>query len=191
MTRAILGTGFLLVTLAATAGALPSSSQRAVNADAQILLAFDKRAKDYVALHQKLESTLPGLPDPPTPAQIDKHQRALAQLLQQARRRPRHGEIFAPETRALFRRLLARSLSGRDGEKVRAAILEDNPGPIRMQLNGRYPDTAPRSTVPAQVLQMLPRVPDELEYRFVGRRLILLDVHAHVVIDYIDDALPD
>ena len=29
-----------------------------------------------------------------------------------------------------------------------------------------------------------------MEYRFIGDRLILLDTHAHVVADFIDDALP-
>jgi hypothetical protein len=29
-----------------------------------------------------------------------------------------------------------------------------------------------------------------MEYRFVGRHLILLDAHAHVIADFIPDALP-
>ena len=161
-----------------------------VNVDAQILLAFDKRAKDYVALHQKLEATLTPLLPEPTPAQVDAHQRALSQLVRQARPRAKVGDIFGPETRALIRRLLARTLTGPDGAKVLAAINEDNPGPLRVQINGRYPAAAPRSTVPAQVLQMLPRLPEELEYRFLGRRLILLDSHAYIVLDYVSSALP-
>jgi hypothetical protein len=48
----------------------------------------------------------------------------------------------------------------------------------------------PLTSVPPQVLQTLPKLTEDLEYRFVGDWLILLDTHAHVVADYIDDALP-
>jgi hypothetical protein len=44
--------------------------------------------------------------------------------------------------------------------------------------------------MPPQVLAMLPKLPDDLEYRFIGNRLILLDVHAHTIADYIENALP-
>jgi hypothetical protein len=30
-----------------------------------------------------------------------------------------------------------------------------------------------------------------MEYRFIGRHLILLDSHAHVIADFIPDALPE
>jgi hypothetical protein len=59
-----------------------------------------------------------------------------------------------------------------------------------VRINGQYPDTVPVSTVPPQVLAALPRLPDDVEYRFIGRRLILLDVHSNLIVDYIDDALP-
>jgi hypothetical protein len=175
----------LIVAMVSLAGA-----QGPVNADAQIQVDFDKRVKEYVALHQKLEATLPPLPSQGTRDQIDQHSHALASLLQRARPRARQGDFFPKNTRALFRRLLARTLAGAEGAKVVAAIMEDNPGPLKLLINGRYPDTAPRSTVPAQVLQNLPKLPEEIEYRFLGRRLILVDGHAQLVLDYIDDALP-
>ena len=59
-----------------------------------------------------------------------------------------------------------------------------------MSVNGRYPDTVPVSTVPPQVLQTLPRLSEDMEYRFIGNRIVLLDVHAHLIADFIDNALP-
>jgi hypothetical protein len=44
--------------------------------------------------------------------------------------------------------------------------------------------------VPPQVLLVLPRLPEPLEYRFVGERLILMDVHALTVADFMDNAVP-
>jgi hypothetical protein len=34
------------------------------------------------------------------------------------------------------------------------------------------------------------KLTEDLEYRVIGDDLILLDTHAHVVADYIEDALP-
>jgi hypothetical protein len=68
--------------------------------------------------------------------------------------------------------------------------MDENPGPIRLRVNGRYPDTVPLTTMPPKVLAALPKLPSSLEYRFIGERLILLDVPAHLVVDFIEDALP-
>ena len=68
--------------------------------------------------------------------------------------------------------------------------MDENPVSVKLAVNGRYPDEVPLSTVPPQVLAVLPKLPEELEYRFIGPRLILLDVHAHTVSDYIETVLP-
>jgi hypothetical protein len=67
--------------------------------------------------------------------------------------------------------------------------MEENPRNIRLAVNARYPDSIPYSTTPAPILLLLPTLPEELEYRFVGDRLVLLDIHAGTVVDYIDHAL--
>ena len=54
-------------------------------ADAQALATMNERVKEYVALHVKLERSLPKLPKEATPEQIDKNQRALARLVLKAR----------------------------------------------------------------------------------------------------------
>lgn len=164
--------------------------QQAVNPDALILAALDKRIRDYAALHDKLEATLPKLPDVASPTQVDTHQRALASLLEKARPDAKYGDVFGPTARSLIRRLLARALGGPDSQHLKQAIMEDNPGPLRVRVNGRLPDDVPRSTIPAQVFGMLPKLPEPVEYRFLGRRLVLVDAHALVVVDYVDNALP-
>lgn len=173
-----------------TAAVGVAAPQVAVNEDARILAAMDKRIRDYSALHEKLEATLPALPAEATPAQVESHQVALAALIVKARPSADYGDVFGPTARALIRRLLARVLAGADGQTLHAAIMEDNPGPRRLEVNGRLPDDVPRSTLPVQVLQMLPHLPEAVEYRFLGRRLVLVDSHALIVVDYVDDALP-
>lgn len=171
-------------------GLTPPAPQTRVNEDARLMSAFLERVKQYVELHRAADGTLPDAPKEATSQQVEEHTAALARLIGERRRRADQGEIFTRETRAFFRRQLARALAGPDGQQVRASIMEENPGPIRLRINGRYPDSVPVSTMPEPILAVLPVLPAELEYRFIGDRLVLLDVHADLVVDYIDDALP-
>lgn len=162
-------------------------------ADAQALATMNDRLKEYVDLHTKIERSLPNLPQEATPAQIDKNQRAFEQLVREARATAKPGDIFTPEARPVIKRLLATVFGGSDGKRLKASIMDENPvDPIALKLtvNSRYPDTVPLATVPPQVLQTLPQLTEDLEYRFIGDWLILLDTHAHVIADFIDNALP-
>jgi hypothetical protein len=44
--------------------------------------------------------------------------------------------------------------------------------------------------MPPTLLMSFPRVPAELEYRFIGSTLILRDVGENLIIDLIPNALP-
>lgn len=169
----------------------PANAARPMSeADAQGLAEFNERVTAYAALHQKLEATLPPKPTETTPETIHKHQNALAELVVKSRRGARQGDIITPATQLIFRQVLARVFKGEEGRQLKASILDENPGNVGLQINGRYPDEIPLSTVPPQVLAALPKLPGDLEYRFVGDRLILLDVHAHTIADYMDKAFP-
>ena len=161
-------------------------------AQADSLATMNERLKDYVALHQKVESELPALPDEATPQQIDRRQRELEQRLRAARGAAKPGEIFTPEARPVIRRLIAQVFDGPEGKQLKASIMDENPTKAKVPLraNARYPDTVPISTVPPEVLQTLPKLSEDMEYRFIGRALILLDAHAHLIADFIDDAIP-
>ena len=151
---------------------------------------FLERVKGYMALHQKLEATLPKLPKEATPQQIDTDQRALARLITQARATAKQGDIFVPAMQMFSRDLLEDLFIIADRKKLRDSVMDENPGPIKLTVNGRYPDTVPLATMPPEVLSSLPKLPDELEYRFVGDALILLDAHAHIVADFFQRVLP-
>jgi hypothetical protein len=168
----------------------PSTAAQPDAADALVLADFDTRVKEYTALHKKLESTLPTLSKESSPEQIDKHQRALARLVQQARTGVKPGTIFTPGIEVVVRRLMAQVFGGTGGAALKASIMDENPGPLKLAVNGRYPDTVPFSTVPPQVLQGLPTLPAELEFRFIGRHLILMDEHAHLIVDLVQNVLP-
>ena len=161
--------------------------------DAKALETMNDGIKRYLELHHRLEKSLPALPKEATPQQIDSNQRALEQLVRKERAGAKQGEIFTAEARPVILRLLATVFGGPDGKNLKASIMDENPvDPVKLKVavNARYPDTVPLTTIPPEVLQTLPKLTEDLEYRFVGDWLILLDTHAHVIADYIPDALP-
>jgi hypothetical protein len=56
--------------------------------------------------------------------------------------------------------------------------------------NAAYPEGAPLSMVPPELLAKLPKLPGPLEYRFVGGHLILYDSEARLVVDFLKEAVP-
>jgi hypothetical protein len=178
--------------IVAIAGARPSAVQeRRVNPTAKAVAEYQEEIQKYVELHRKLAKTLPALPTDATPEAIDQRQRDLARLIQQARRGAKQGDIFEHDVRPVLRKLLRGLFTGPDGKQLRASVMEENPGPaVKIEINGRYPDTIPLSSVPPQVLKELPQLPSELEYRFIEDKLILLDIGAHIIVDYLTGAVP-
>jgi hypothetical protein len=176
----------IVTPMAASQGA----TQR-VNPNARAIADFQEEVDEYVELHRKLESTLPPLPADASPEVIDQHHRAMERLIQQARKNEGLGDIFDSDVRPVLRKLLHGLFAGPEGRTLRMAVMEENPGEsVKLVVNGRYPDTVPLSSVPPQILKALPPLPEELEYRFIGRSLILLDVHAHIIADYLTGAVP-
>jgi hypothetical protein len=160
------------------------------DADAAALATMNDRLKGYVDIHKKVEDELPKLPKDASPEQIDKYQREFERRLRAARASAKQGDIFGQEAQPVIKRLLASVFDGPDGKQLLASILDENPAGMKLTVNMRYPDSVPVSTMPPQVLQTLPKLSEDMEYRFIGRHLILLDSHSHVVADFIPDAIP-
>jgi hypothetical protein len=159
-------------------------------ADAAALATMNDRLKTYVEAHKKIEDGLPKRSAEASPEEIDKNQRAFEVRVREARKDAKQGDIFGPEAQPVIKRLLASVFAGPEGKELMASILDENPVGMKLSVNMRYPDSVPISTVPPEVLQTLPRLSEDMEYRFIGRHLILLDSHAHVVADFIPDAIP-
>ena len=180
----------------ATPAAAPST-ERVVGPltedDARALATMNDRVRAYLDVHGKIESDLPKVPDDATPAQLDQKQREMEKRMRAARASAKQGDLFTPEASVVIKRLLAQVFNGPDGQKLRATVMDENPtdlGSYKLAVNARYPDNVPVTTVPVDVLQTLPKLTEDLEYRFIGDALILFDVHAHIVADYIEHAIP-
>jgi hypothetical protein len=152
--------------------------------------AFEARVKDYRALCRTVSAKVPKLSNRATPEQIDEHQRALGELIKAARAGAKRGDLFTPDVEALVKRSLQAILAGPDAKIIKASIMDENPGVPNLSVNDRYPDAIPLSSMPPQVLESLPKLEEELEYRFIGERLALVDPESHIIIDFTADVLP-
>jgi hypothetical protein len=184
-----LGLSILLIVGCAALGAAPRQSDTPVNPRAKILAEFTSRIDSYLELHRKLEGKAP-MEETRAPAEIAAAEKGLAARIRAARPQAKPGDIFTPEVRAEFRRLLRPEMKGTDGRENRSTILDEgNPGAMKLKVNQDYPQDEPLSTMPPDVLAGLPKLPEELEYRFVGKHLILRDVHANLIVDFIPNAI--
>ena len=147
-----------------------------------------KRIDAYLALHRRVAATLPPRKETDDPARLVERRKALAAGIRTARPGARQGAIFTAAVEADFRRIIRADITARQPDD-RAAMRKEVPR-LPIAVNEEYPEHAPLATVPAMLLAHLPRLPEELEYRFFDRHLILLDVDANLIVDYIPDALP-
>ncbi len=152
----------------------------------QAVADFNARVSSYVELRGRLEKDLP----PPTItddlAEIRSRERALAGKIRLARKDARQGEIFTRTISVEFRKALLLEMSS----DTRETLSDDNPGAFFHSINGTYPKNKPLSTVPINILAALPKLPGDMEYRFLGRHLILYDTRANMILDRIPCAIP-
>jgi hypothetical protein len=163
-----------------------------VNPDAKVMADFRARVEEYAKLRKGLEQDVPPLKRTDDPAEILQAQKAILAKVSAARAQAKQGDIFTPATRALFLRLLNPVVKGPDGADTKDAIEDDAPmaKDIPFRVNGEYPAKEPLSTVPADVLKALPALPEDIQFRFVGRHLILYDSRPNMIVDFMLNALP-
>jgi hypothetical protein len=179
-----------VLVLAVTAGSGRTTAAQTAPADSPAVAEFLTRLEEYVALHRTLEGEAPRLPDEATPQQIDQSQRALLAAIKAARPAAKQGDLFTPAMTAHIKNLIARTVQGPGGARLRASLMDENVKDLPLQVNQRYPTEIPLATMPPTLLKLLPELPEEMEFRFVASQFVLLDTHAQLVVDFIPGALP-
>ena len=174
---------------ATSSRALPGAP--AVNPRAAALLEFSERIENYMDLRDDIVDEVMPAETTADPALIRGREDALAQRIRTRRANARHGDIFTPDVRVVFRRLLRPQLKSDDRSDILAKLDDDAPAPgaVPVEVNAKYPAGLPMAATPATLLAALPPLPRELEYRFIGKDMILLDQPADVILDYIRNAI--
>jgi hypothetical protein len=155
---------------------------------------FQANVNRYTELVDRLERDAGALPDKATAEQIKAHEKALASAIAKARAGAKPGDVFDAAEQAGILNIVRSETRGPQGAPSRRAIAEDNPKPGQatprgLAPNAPYPDGAALSTVPPTMLLRLPTLPKTLEFRFVGKALVLRDARANLIVDYLPDAL--
>ncbi|MEO8595031.1 MAG: hypothetical protein ABI759_17055 [Candidatus Solibacter sp.] len=176
-----LALGALAVTLAA---------QDNVNQGSLTLQDFSKRVAAYVKINRAAASKIPSLKRTGTPEAIAIHERKLASAIRRARPNAAQGEVFTPEIATRFRELIAEAMRGSSAERIHESLRQAAPVWLStMRVNMTYPHEVPLQSSPPTLLANLPQLPAQVEYRFVGNSLILRDLEANLIVDFIRDAI--
>jgi hypothetical protein len=164
---------------------------QATNPDATLLVDFQERVKKYLELHKTAKKDAPAIKETKDAAAIKGAQDAVAARIRELRATAKQGEIFTPEIAKVFRRLMYPEVTGADGAETKQTLKEDAPASktVSLKVNARYPDEQPLPTMPPNLLASLPKLPEQLEYRIVGNNLILRDVPANLIVDFIPGAI--
>ena len=152
--------------------------------DPETLAEFNRRVQDYAALRSKLEEGLPPLVATDNGDEIERFEHRLAQRIRAARS-SRRGQLFAPVMRRQVKQMLVRRV---DAATI-AVIMDDSPSEFDVDINDTYSKQRALATMPPNILLTLPDLPRDMEYRFVGRHLILRDARANIIIDEVPHAL--
>jgi len=89
-----------------------------------------------------------------------------------------------------FRNQVKSSFRGPDGRNICATLEHSEPIPgLTLRVNDSYPPL-PLQTMPAGLLQRLPLLPKELEYRIIGHDLVLHDIEPNIIVDFIPGVIP-
>ena len=154
------------------------------------LAAFDQSVKDYMDLHRRMAKMRPPLQVTADPVQLREAVDSLGQAIRLARPAAQRGDVFNSSVADVFRRRIECALWRFDVTDLVAEMGEDeepdSPVPV---VNGPFPWSSGNAIWPS-VLAALPQLPEELEYRFVGADLVLIDIPANLVVDILEGALP-
>jgi hypothetical protein len=184
-TTALLAVALLVTPLAA------GSTHTQASSNETALRMFRSAVHGYVDLHRRLEDTLPPLRQTDRAQDIFDASEALAAAIQRARAGAREGDVVDPAAGAFMRKRIADTLAARGvlpEELIGVNLEEADPRAAQPVVNGRFPWARAAGMWPC-VLQALPQLPKELEYRMVGGDLVLIDVHANLVVDVLRDAV--
>jgi hypothetical protein len=192
---------FLLASLvalitAATAQQRPNSREASadgpvdVKAQAVALQEFQTRIQQYLVMREQISRNLKPLSTSPDGSELTARQETFAAALKKARAKARHSDLIPPLVAQQIVAAVRNDLQRRDAATQAGVFEEVLEIPGSALLNRTYPPNQALPTVPPELLAKLPKLPDTLQYRFVGRDMAILDADLRVVVDYVAGVLP-
>ena len=150
---------------------------------------FFDHVRAYMKIHKAADARVPSLKETSDPKQVSGREKGLADEIRKERAGAQQGAVFSSSAAKEIGAVVAEDFKSRP-LKDQKAILVEVPMKVPPAINTDYPTTLPLATVPPSLLLKLPTLPEELEYRFLGRHLILRDIKANLIVDFIPDVVP-
>ncbi len=151
---------------------------------------FDNLVLNYAKLHRQIESSLSPIKPGTDRTKLTSQRDALVVGLLAARKSAVRGEIFTPAVSTEIRRILKEAMAGAASARVTKSLNRSEPSQFKLRINDEFPPALPLQTMPPTILSKLPKLPPELDYRIVGRSLVLRDSKANLIVDFLLEALP-
>jgi hypothetical protein len=171
--------------------ALVLSSSAKDNPDSAALQDFTRRVSDYVKLHKVARSDVHGLKPTNSPGAIEHYEHRLAHRIREERPEDARGGIFTPAISAEFRQLIGATMQAPEARQILKSLRDTQPARMPViRANSMYPSGVPLQSTPPSLLLNLPSLPPEVEYRVIGHALVLRDVEANLIVDFISNAVP-
>lgn len=182
--------GMVLVAMA-TACQEKSESKPAADPTAPVFEDFAKRVGDYMKVREQVEDSVGDLDPTKSQAEITTRATQLAAAIIAARPQAKPGDIFTTEAATVIATMIKQEY-GRRADTIQESRedAQDELPNFAPKVNSLYPTTYPLATFPATLLPLLPPLPDKLEYRIVQHYLVLRDIEANLIIDFMPNAVP-
>jgi hypothetical protein len=166
--------------------ASPLAAATIVTIEIRMPAIFAERVAEYVEIHRQATA---GIGDPrlcADPEELSRQAADLAAAVRDARPIAVEGYIFTTTVATALRTRIALALRG---GAIDLANVEADEEWSQFDMQAQVPWGVARA-LSMPLLSALPDLPAELEYRLVGRSLVLLDVRANLVVDVLRDAMP-
>jgi hypothetical protein len=151
---------------------------------------FSKRIEAYVALRRHVEQRAPGPRPSFSMAEIHRAAEAQAEAIRAARPHAKQGNIFTARIASRLRRQIRAVMvvEGLRADRLSEPVGDAPDRPISLAVNGRF-DWSADAVMPGVLIAALPPLPADLQYRFVRRDLVLVDIVAGLIVDILPKAL--
>jgi hypothetical protein len=161
-----------------------------VNALALSLQEFQTRLDQYLTMRTDFSNKLTPLTLTADAAILAERQSSLAAAIKTARANAKRGDLIPAPVAELIATTVREDFKRRNPTAKVGVFVEVPDNTAASLINKTYPADLALPTVPPLLLGNLPKLPDNLQYRFVGHDVAILDGDLQIVIDYIARALP-
>ena len=187
---AIFVIALITVAVAPPLAAVETQSSSSVIAEAAVIEQFQDRIEQYMVVRRRLAIEIASPAANSSAVQITNASDALAAAIQRNQPKLRSGSFFEAPITTVFKRRVTGVVREANLVLVLSAIDDDGPASGAPTVYRRFPTSSQLATMPPSLLAVLPPLPKELEYRIVGSFLVLRDIDAALILDYIPSAVP-